>query len=61
MYLAVLNKWLQLYGKTNFSSSEDVAASTEEQLASMEEINSSAPMLASMAEELSTLVSRFKF
>ncbi|WP_226528843.1 methyl-accepting chemotaxis protein [Metabacillus niabensis] len=44
----------------NAASSEEVAASTEEQLASMQEIDASAQALAHMAEELKTVVGRFK-
>ena len=39
---------------------EKVAASTEQQLASMEEITASAKTLSTMAEELQELISRFK-
>jgi methyl-accepting chemotaxis protein len=39
---------------------QNVAAAAEEQLASMEEITSSAASLAKMAEELQSLVSKFK-
>ncbi|MCY8514583.1 hypothetical protein, partial [Bacillus atrophaeus] len=41
-------------------SIQDIAASAEEQLASMEEISSSANTLAQMAEELRDLTKRFK-
>ncbi|TWI59854.1 methyl-accepting chemotaxis protein [Halalkalibacter nanhaiisediminis] len=42
------------------AGTQNVSAATEEQLASMEEINSSATTLASMAEQLQSLVGRFK-
>lgn len=46
--------------KVNGSNTEEVASSTEEQLASMEEIKASAQVLAGMAEELMTVVKRFR-
>ncbi|QOR66861.1 methyl-accepting chemotaxis protein [Cytobacillus suaedae] len=42
------------------SGTQEVSAATEEQLASMEEITSSASSLSEIAEELQTLISRFK-
>lgn len=42
------------------AGTQNVSAATEEQLASMEEINSSATTLASMAEQLQSLVGRFR-
>ncbi|MGE6629862.1 methyl-accepting chemotaxis protein [Bacillus sp. NPDC077027] len=39
---------------------QDIAASAEEQLASMEEISSSSATLSSMADELKSLISKFK-
>ncbi|MCY7725643.1 hypothetical protein MWG60_16155, partial [Bacillus pumilus] len=39
---------------------QDIAASAEEQLASMEEISSSSTTLSQMAEELRDLIKRFK-
>ncbi|WP_186580781.1 methyl-accepting chemotaxis protein [Aquibacillus kalidii] len=47
--------------QTNAANSEEVAASTEEQLASMQEISASSDALASMAEDLKTIVNRFKY
>lgn len=44
----------------NAGGAEEVAAASEEQLASMEEINSSAKALTLMAEELLTIVNKFK-
>lgn len=46
--------------KENAENTHSVAASTEQQLASMEEISSSSTALASMAEELSDLIGKFK-
>lgn len=46
--------------KVNGNNTEEVASSTEEQLASMEEIKASAQVLAGMAEELMTVVNRFR-
>ncbi|MDE5054021.1 methyl-accepting chemotaxis protein [Niallia taxi] len=46
--------------KVNGSNTAEVASSTEEQLASMEEIKASAQVLAGMAEELMTVVKRFR-
>lgn len=46
--------------KVNGSNTVEVASSTEEQLASMEEIKASAQVLAGMAEELMTVVKRFR-
>lgn len=46
--------------KSVAEQSQNVAASTEEQLASMEEIASSASFLSNMAEELQSLVGKFK-
>ncbi|MDR4887854.1 HAMP domain-containing methyl-accepting chemotaxis protein [Fredinandcohnia sp. QZ13] len=42
------------------SGVQEVSASTEEQTATMEEISSSAAMLSKMAEELQTMINRFK-
>jgi methyl-accepting chemotaxis protein len=42
------------------SGTQEVSAATEEQLASMEEITSSGVSLSSMAEELQTLIGKFK-
>ncbi|TQR19369.1 methyl-accepting chemotaxis protein [Psychrobacillus vulpis] len=42
------------------AGTEEVSSATEEQLASMEEIAASSDALAKMAEELQTLISRFK-
>lgn len=42
------------------ASSQNMAAASEEQLASMEEISSSAATLANMAEELQSLIGKFK-
>jgi methyl-accepting chemotaxis protein len=44
----------------NAEETQQVAASAEEQLASIEEVTASATMLSQMAEELRTLVDRFK-
>ena len=46
--------------RENASSTHSIAASTEEQLASMEEISASSAALASLAEELSDLIGKFK-
>ncbi|XLP25563.1 hypothetical protein ACFMB7_31585 (plasmid) [Bacillus toyonensis] len=46
--------------KENSSSVQTIAGSSEEQHASMEEINSSAIQLAQMAEELQELIGGFK-
>ncbi|GIO09949.1 hypothetical protein J31TS6_59770 [Brevibacillus reuszeri] len=46
--------------KTSSSHSQSVAASGEEQLASMEEIAASAASLSKVAEEMQTLVAKFK-
>jgi methyl-accepting chemotaxis protein len=46
--------------QTAVSRTLDVSAATEEQLASMEEIHSSAASLAKLAEELEKLIGRFK-
>jgi methyl-accepting chemotaxis protein len=45
----------------NAATSEEVAASSQEQLASMEEISASAQMLSTMAAELKSMISRFKY
>ncbi|MDF2958300.1 MAG: hypothetical protein K0S39_35 [Paenibacillus sp.] len=42
------------------SGTQNVSAATEEQLATMEEIASSANLLSSMADELQTVIGRFK-
>ncbi|WP_449622693.1 methyl-accepting chemotaxis protein [Robertmurraya sp. Marseille-Q9965] len=47
--------------KSNAATSEEVAASTEEQLASMEEISLSAKSLSEMADELQSLIKKYKF
>ncbi|MGR5863889.1 hypothetical protein ACT7DZ_03970 [Bacillus cereus] len=46
--------------QNNATSTQNVAASAEEQLASMEEIGSAAGTLSQMAEELQGLIDRFK-
>jgi len=46
--------------KTNSNNTTEIAAASEEQLATIEEITSSANTLANMAEELRLLVGRFK-
>lgn len=46
--------------KTNSINTTEIAAASEEQLVTMEEITSSANTLTNMAEELRTLVGRFK-
>lgn len=46
--------------ETAASSTQEVSASTEEQLATMEEITHAAASLSGMAEELQTLLGRFK-
>lgn len=51
---------LSTIAQGNAAMSEEVAASSEEQLATMEDISVSAKSLASMSEELNTLISRFK-
>ncbi|WP_149095009.1 methyl-accepting chemotaxis protein [Paenibacillus terrae] len=45
----------------NAATSEEVAASSQEQLASMEEISASAQLLSTMAAELRSMISRFKY
>ncbi|WP_431088676.1 methyl-accepting chemotaxis protein [Paenibacillus sp. 8b26] len=45
----------------NAATSEEVAASSQEQLASMEEISASAQLLSTMAAELKSMISRFKY
>lgn len=47
--------------KSNAATSEEVAASTEEQLASMEEISLSAKSLSEMADDLQSLIKKYKF
>lgn len=47
--------------KSNAATSEEVAASTEEQLASMEDISLSAKSLAEMADDLQSLIKKYKF
>lgn len=42
------------------SSIQDVVASTEEQLATMEDISASSTMLAGMAEDLQEVIVKFK-
>ncbi|AEI40696.1 methyl-accepting chemotaxis protein [Paenibacillus mucilaginosus] len=44
----------------NSSGTQSVAASTEEQLASMEEISASSSALASLADELKSLIGKFR-
>lgn len=51
---------IEQISKAAATETETVAATTEEQLASMEEIASASDMLARMAEELQTVVSRFR-
>ncbi|WP_057762138.1 methyl-accepting chemotaxis protein [Cytobacillus praedii] len=51
---------MSVIAQGNAAMSEEVAASSEEQLATMEDISVSAKSLASMSEELNTLISRFK-
>ncbi|MED3552747.1 methyl-accepting chemotaxis protein [Cytobacillus praedii] len=51
---------MSVIAQGNAAMSEEVAASSEEQLATMEDISVSAKSLSSMAEELNTLISRFK-
>ncbi|RCW76991.1 methyl-accepting chemotaxis protein [Saliterribacillus persicus] len=46
--------------KSSISNTADIAASSEEQLATMEEVNMSASNLAKMAEELRNQISTFK-
>ncbi|CAM3936803.1 methyl-accepting chemotaxis protein [Cohnella lubricantis] len=46
--------------ENNSGSIQEVVANTEEQLASMEEISASAAMLARMAEELQSAISKFE-
>jgi len=46
--------------KANSQSTTEIACASEEQLATVQEVTSSAHALASMAEELRTLVGRFK-
>lgn len=52
---------LTAIAQENAATSEEVAASTEEQLASIEEISASSQTLSHMAEELSGLVTQFKY
>ncbi|WP_307847667.1 methyl-accepting chemotaxis protein [Metabacillus bambusae] len=47
--------------KSNAATSEEVAASTEEQLASMEEITYSAKSLSTMADELQSVIQKYKY
>lgn len=58
----VSNSVNQVLHVTSESSahSQNVAASAEEQLAAMEEISSSAQYLSNLAEDLRTIISRFK-
>ncbi|MGD8191248.1 methyl-accepting chemotaxis protein [Brevibacillus ginsengisoli] len=51
---------IQGVAETAASGTQNVSAASEEQLASMEEITSSASSLAKMAEELQELVGKFK-
>lgn len=44
----------------NVTSAQETSAATEEQLATMEEVNSSAESLAKLSEDMQALVSRFK-
>ncbi|WP_081412687.1 methyl-accepting chemotaxis protein [Fictibacillus gelatini] len=47
--------------KETAQNTQEVAASTEEQMASMEEIAASAQSLSKLAEELQSLIGKFKF
>jgi methyl-accepting chemotaxis protein len=47
-------------GEKTSSSNQKVSAATEEQLATMEEITSSAISLSKMAEDLQDLIGKFK-
>lgn len=51
---------LSAIAQENAASTEEASASTEEQYASMEEIYSASGIMANLAEELKTLVSKFK-
>lgn len=51
---------IQTVAEASVSGTQNVSAASEEQLASMEEINASAVSLAKMAEELQNLVGKFK-
>ena len=46
--------------KNSSDKAQSIAAATEQQLASMEEINSSAALLASMADQLQNIIGKFK-
>lgn len=46
--------------ENNSKNTTEISAASEEQLATMEEVTSSATTLATMAEQLQMLVSRFK-
>ncbi|RHW37517.1 methyl-accepting chemotaxis protein [Lysinibacillus yapensis] len=50
-----------LLAESNAAASEQVAASAEQQLAAMEEVSASAQSLTEMAEELRSVISKFKF
>ena len=51
---------IAMLAKTNSNNTTEIACAAEEQLATMQQVTSSANALASMAEELRVLVSRFK-
>jgi methyl-accepting chemotaxis protein len=46
--------------KETSASTENIAAATEEQLASMEEVSNAAISLSYLADELQSMISRFK-
>nr|WP_106779343.1 methyl-accepting chemotaxis protein [Lysinibacillus timonensis] len=50
-----------ILAQENAAISEQVAASSQQQLAAMEEISASAQSLTEMAEELRTLIAKFKY
>jgi len=51
---------LAIIAKESSATSEEVAATTEQQLASMEEITAASKALTGMAEELQSIIDRFK-
>ncbi|ELK43584.1 methyl-accepting chemotaxis protein, partial [Brevibacillus agri BAB-2500] len=51
---------IEQVAESSADGTQSVSAATEEQLAAMEEVNSSAASLARIAEELQSHVSRFK-
>lgn len=53
-------KYITEIGETAASNSQEVSAATEEQLATMQEITSSAVSLSKMAEDLQELIGKFK-